>query len=98
MARKAASSLHSQRVRTAVNVVVQLALAALIVLLLNYLSFNRFARWDLSRNSKYALSGVTRKFLGSPKKDVRIYVFFSSTSPKSPAPQLYNDIDNPLHN
>ena len=96
MARKAASSLHSQRVRTAVNVAVQLALAALIVLLLNYLSFSRFARWDLSRNSKYALSGVTRKFLGSLKKEVRIYVFFSSTATKSPGAELYNDVENLL--
>jgi len=96
IARKVASSLHSQRVRTAVNVVVQLALAALIVLLLNYLSFSRFARWDLSRNSKYALSGVTRKFLGSLKKEVRIYVFFSSTATKSPGAELYNDVVNLL--
>src|SRR5258708_17960431 len=96
MARKVASFLHSPRVRTAVNVVVQLALAALIVLLLNYLSFSRFARWDLSRNSKYALSGVTRKFLGSLKKEVRIYVFFSGTATKSPGAELYNDVVNLL--
>src|SRR6266481_3437972 len=65
MARKGASSLHAQRVRTAANVVVQIALATLIVLMLNYLSFSRFGRWDLSRTSKYALSGLTRKFLSS---------------------------------
>lgn len=96
MARKVASSLHSQRVRTAVNVAAQIALAALIVLMLNYLSFNRFGRWDLSRNSKYALSGLTRKFLGSLKKEVKIYVFFSGTATKSPGAELYNDLENLL--
>ena len=96
MARKAAPSLHAQRVRTAANVVVQIALGALIVLMLNYLSFNRFGRWDLSRNSKYALSGLTRKFLGSLKKEVKIYVFFSSTATKSPGAELYNDVENLL--
>ena len=96
MARKGASSLHAQRVRTAANVVVQIALATLIVLMLNYLSFSRFGRWDLSRTSKYALSGLTRKFLGSLKKEVKIYVFFSSTGTKSPGAALYNDVENLL--
>ncbi len=96
MARKGASSLHAQRVRTAANVVVQIALATLIVLMLNYLSFSRFGRWDLSRTSKYALSGLTRKFLGSLKKEVKIYVFFSSTGTKSPGAELYNDVENLL--
>ncbi|HEX3443234.1 MAG TPA: GldG family protein [Chthoniobacterales bacterium] len=96
MARKVASSLGALRVRTAVNVVAQIALATLIVLMLNYLSFNRFARWDLSRNGKYALSGLTRKFLGSLKKEVKIYVFFSSTGTKSPGAELYNDVENLL--
>jgi hypothetical protein len=96
MARKVTSSLRAQRVRTAVNVVVQIALATLIVLMLNYLSFSRFDRWDLSRNSKYALSGLTRKFLGSLKKEVKIYVFFSSTGTKSPGAELYNDVENLL--
>jgi gliding motility-associatede transport system auxiliary component len=96
MARKVVSSLHAQRVRTAANVAVQIALATLIVLMLNYLSFNRFGRWDFSRTGKYALSGLTRKFLGSLKKEVKIYVFFSSTGTKSPGAELYNDVENLL--
>src|ERR1700720_1078941 len=87
MAGKGPSSLHAQRVRTAANVVVQIVLAILIVLMLNYLSFNRFGRWDLSRTGKYTLSGLTRKFLGSLKKEVKIYVFFSITGTKSPEPE-----------
>jgi ABC-2 type transport system permease protein len=96
MARKVASSLRALRVRTAINVALQIGLATLIVLMLNYLSFNRFGRWDLSRNGKYALSGLTRKFLGSLKKEVKIYVFFSSTATKSPGAELYNDVENLL--
>jgi hypothetical protein len=96
MARKTASSLQALRVRTALNVAIQISLAILIVLMLNYLSFNRFARWDLSRNSKYALTGLTRKFLGSLKKEVKIYVLFSSTATKSPGADLYEDVENLL--
>jgi ABC-2 type transport system permease protein len=96
MARKVASSLQAQRVRTAVNVAIQIALVTLIVGMLNYISFNHFGRWDLSRSGKYALSGLTRKFLGSLKKEVKIYVFFSSTATKSPGAELYNDVENLL--
>jgi len=96
MARKVASSLQAQRVRTAVNVAIQIALVTVIVGMLNYVSFNHFGRWDLSRAGKYALSGLTRKFLGSLKKEVRIYVFFSSTATKSPGAELYNDVENLL--
>jgi hypothetical protein len=60
MARKVASSLQALRVRTAVNVAIQIALVTLIVGMLNYISFNHFGRWDLSRSGKYALSGVSR--------------------------------------
>jgi gliding motility-associatede transport system auxiliary component len=96
MARKAVSSLQALRARTAVNVAVQIALAFLVIFMLNYLSFNRFGRWDLSRNSKYALTGLTRKFLGSLKKEVKIYVFFSGTATKSPGAELYDDVENLL--
>src|SRR5260221_2722905 len=58
----------------------QIALALVIVFLLNYLSFERFKRWDLSHNRKYTLSPLTRQVLGSLKKELRIYVFSSPRS------------------
>jgi hypothetical protein len=84
-----------KRLRIGVNVVLQTIIFAVIVLMINYVGFNRYQRWDLSRNNKYALSELTRKFLKSLKKDVKIYVFFSPTS-QSPGSELYYDIQNLL--
>jgi hypothetical protein len=81
------------RIRIALNVGIQIVLAAVIVFLLNYLSFERFARWDLSRNRKYTLSPLTRRVLGSLKKELRIYVFASPQATKSPGAELFDDTE-----
>jgi hypothetical protein len=84
-----------KRLRIGANVVLQTIIFAVIVLMINYLGFNRYRRWDLSRNNKYALSELTKKFLKSLKKDVKIYVFFAPTS-QSPGSELYYDLQNLL--
>jgi hypothetical protein len=84
-----------KRLRIGTNVVLQTIIFAMIVLMINYLGFNRYRRWDLSRNNKYALSELTKKFLRSLKKDVKIYVFFAPTS-KSAGSELYYDLQNLL--
>jgi len=81
------------RTRIALNVGVQIFLAAIIIFLLNYLSFERFERWDLSRNRKYTLSPLTRRVLGSLKKELRIYVFSSPRGTKSPGAELFDDTE-----
>ena len=85
-----------KRFRIAANVAAQITILAAIVLMINYLGFNRYARWDLSRNSRYALSPLTKKFLESLKKEVRIFVFFSPTTRNTPGPDLYDDVQNLL--
>jgi ABC-type uncharacterized transport system len=84
-----------QRWRIGLNVVLQIIIVALIVLMMNYIGFNRYKRWDLSRSNKYALSELTKKFLRSLKKEVKIYVFFSPTS-QSAGSELYYDLQNLL--
>src|ERR1700752_1067485 len=87
------ASRQIPRVRIALNIGVQIALAAVIVFLLNYLSFERFKRWDLSHNRKYTLSSLTRRVLGSLKKELKIYVFSSPRGTKSSDVQLFADTE-----
>ncbi len=84
-----------KRLRIGVNVVLQTVIIAAIVLMVNYLGFNRYKRWDLSRYNKYALSELTKKYLKSLKKEVKIYVFFAPTS-QSAGSELYYDLQNLL--
>lgn len=85
-----------RRFRIAANVTAQIAIVAAIVFMINYLGFSRYTRWDLSRSSKYALSPLTRKFLGSLKKEVRVFVFFSPTTRSVPGTGLYDDVQDLL--
>ncbi|MBV8142659.1 MAG: Gldg family protein, partial [Verrucomicrobia bacterium] len=84
-----------KRWRIGANVLFQTIIVGVIVLMINYIGFNRYKRWDLSRSNKYALSELTKKFLRSLKKDVKIYVFFSPTS-QSAGSELYYDLQNLL--
>ena len=85
-----------RRAWIALNVGLQIALVAGLLLGVNYLSFSHFARSNLSRNNKYALSGLTRRLLSSLKKETKIYVFFSQTATKSAGSELFNDVENLL--
>jgi ABC-type uncharacterized transport system involved in gliding motility auxiliary subunit len=84
-----------QRWRIGANVVLQTIIVAVIVLMINYVGFNRYKRWDLSGYNKYALSELTKRFLKTLKKEVNIYVFFSPTSQGAGA-ELYYDLQNLL--
>jgi ABC-type uncharacterized transport system len=84
-----------QRLRIGANVILQTVIVGAIVLMINYIGFNRYQRWDLSRFNKYSLSELTKKLVKSLKKEVKIYVFFSPTS-QSAGSGLYNDLRNLL--
>ncbi len=71
------------RVRIGVNVIVQVALLLFLAIAANYLGFEHYKRWDLSRDQKYALSDKTKRFLETVKGKMRITVFFSANSPLS---------------
>lgn len=69
------------RVRIGANVVVQVALLLFLAVMANYLGFEHYRRWDLSRDKKYALSDKTKRFLETIKGKVRVTVFFSPNNP-----------------
>lgn len=60
-----------------INVVVQVLVIAIIVGLINFISFRRFVRWDFTRDQKFALSTQTKNLLGSLTKPVQAIVYFS---------------------
>jgi hypothetical protein len=58
------------------SVAVQVFVALAIVLMLNYLSFRQFKRWDFSRNQKFSLSPLTKNVLSNLDDRVQAIVFF----------------------
>src|SRR5437773_9488785 len=71
------------RLRIGVNVIVQVGLLLFLAIAANYLGFEHYRRWDLSRDQKYALSDKTKRFLETIKGKMRLTVFFSSDNPVS---------------
>ena len=81
-----------QRWRIGLNVAVQVLILASLLLMVNYLGLTRYQRWDLSRYNRYSLSELTRRLLGSLKKDVRIYVLYSSRDRMPGGQILFDDV------
>jgi hypothetical protein len=85
-----------QRWRIGLNVAVQVLVLACLLLMVNYLGLTRYQRWDLSRYNRYSLSELTRRLLGSLKKEVRIYVLYSSRDQIPGGQILFDDVRNLL--
>jgi len=75
-------SIH--RFQIGMNVIVQVLTITVIIVMLNYMSFRHFKRWDFSRDQKYALSSQTIGLLKSLHKPVRAVVFFSGAAEIAP--------------
>ncbi|MCG2659674.1 MAG: GldG family protein [Kiritimatiellae bacterium] len=75
---------------TGLTVWVTLGLAALMVLMVNYLSSHHPLRFDVSRARHYALTAETRSLLDHLPKDIRIVVFMSGEQ------ELYHDVQSLL--
>ncbi len=71
------------RLQIGLNVLVQVGLILFLALMINYLGFQHYKRWDLSRDKTYALSDKTKRFLDSIKGKVRVTVFFAPNNPIS---------------
>ena len=69
------------RVRIGLNVLVQIGLILFLAAMVNYLGFEHYKRWDLSRDKKYALSDKTKRFLDTVKGKMRLTVFFGPSNP-----------------
>src|SRR5688572_17547844 len=73
-----------QRFQIGLNVLLQTLIFFGIVVMLNYMSFRHFKRWDFSRDHKYELSSHTRNLLKKLKKPVKAVIFFSSAAEIAP--------------
>src|SRR5206468_8643107 len=69
------------RFQIGLNVVVQIGLLIFLALMVNYLGFEHYKRWDFSREQKYALSDKTKRFLKTLKGKMRVTIFFSPNTP-----------------
>src|SRR5213592_2471329 len=69
------------RIRIGFNVLVQIVLILFVVAMVNSFAFKHYARWDFSRDQKYALSDKTKRFLHTLKGKMRITVFFAPNTP-----------------
>src|SRR5438876_7856171 len=78
------------RFQIGLNVVVQIGLLIFLALMVNYLGFEHYRRWDFSRDQKYALSDKTKQFLKGIKSKMRVTVFFSPNTP------ITNDVQSLL--
>src|SRR5215212_5764390 len=79
-----------RRIRIGLNVLVQIALILFLVAMVNSIAFKHYARWDFSRDQKYALSDKTKRFLDTIKGKIRITIFFSPNTP------ITSDVQNLL--
>src|SRR4029077_10661833 len=70
-----------RRFQIGLNVIDQIGIVIVLAAMVNYLGFEHYRRWDLSRDKKYQLSDKTKQFLESIKGKVRITVFFGSQTP-----------------
>src|SRR5438046_5216390 len=70
-----------RRVRIGFNVLAQIVLVLFLVAMVNSIAFKHYARWDFSRDQKYALSDKTKRFLDTLKGKMRITVFFAPNTP-----------------
>jgi hypothetical protein len=70
-----------RRIRIGFNVLAQIVLVLFLAAMVNSIAFKHYARWDFSRDQKYALSDKTKRFLGTLKGKMRITIFFPPTTP-----------------
>src|SRR5216117_692780 len=70
-----------RRVQIGFNVLAQIVLILFLAVMVNSIAFKHYARWDFSRDQKYALSDKTKRFLNTLKGKMRITVFFSPSTP-----------------
>ena len=75
------SAGFGRRLAIGTNVIIQIALAAIILLCINGYAYKHYHRFDLSRNHRTALSDRTKQFLRGLDKPVKIIVLISGRSP-----------------
>ncbi len=69
------------RLKIGATVLLQIGLILFLAAMVNYVGFEHYRRWDLSRDKKYELSDKSQRFLDSIKGKVRMTVFFGGGNP-----------------
>lgn len=69
------------RFQIGLNVLLQIVLGIVIFGMINYLAFNHFRRWDLSRTKKSEISEQTRKVINQLQDKLKIVVMVPSQVP-----------------
>ncbi len=82
-----------KRFQIGVNVLIQVVVILAILVMVNYLAFRHYKRWDFSRNQKFALADQTRTVLKNLEEKARIIVFFAA-DPRMPGAEVYGDLEN----
>lgn len=77
------------------GVAVQILLAAILLVAVNYAGFHYYLRGDWSPDRKYQLSGQTTNALANLPAPVKILVFFSPSA-AAPGYEVYGDVVNLL--
>jgi hypothetical protein len=88
--RSTRSGKKIRRIRIGFNVLAQVVLVLFLVAMVNSIAFKHYARWDFSRDQKYAVSDKTKRLLETLKGKMRITVFFPPGTP------ITTDIQNLL--
>ena len=87
-ARRGIRRQQSRRLVTGLNVCVATVLALFLLVMLNYLAYRHYWRWDISQRDYYALSPKTQSLVGSLPGKVEVVMCFRSSHP------LYEDMKN----
>lgn len=75
-----------ERLKIGGHVGLQILLGVIIFVQVNYLSCQRYHRWDLTQNRKFTLSDTTTNFLGRLDSDVHLVMAFLGSS------ELFDDV------
>lgn len=89
-ATKRTHTIRFRRLAAGANSSLAVVLAALLLLMVNYLSYRHYSRTDWSQNQYYSLSGQTLNLLKNLDKPVRVIVFIP------PGSDVYDDVINLL--
>src|ERR1043166_7435332 len=74
--RRGSSLSSGKRFAIGTNVVLQIFLAMFLVIMANYIAFKRPPkRWDISRDTRFQLSPMTKNLVANLQKPVKVIVF-----------------------
>lgn len=69
------------RARIGFHVVMQIVLAAVILVAVNFLAFRHYKRWDFSMDARFTLAEQTKRVIEDIRGEVDLILFFSAASP-----------------